>query len=211
MKRVRRLFVSCLALLMTATAWADVEVNEETFPDEVFRNWLMGRYIARDGILTDDELAIFEELDLKELGIKSLKGIEYFTELTELDVSQNELTELDVSQNTKLQYLFCTSNKLTSLDVSANKALLDLMCNNNQLTKLDVSNNTALLYLNCYDNKLTELDVSKNTQLYDIMCGYNQLTTLDVSKNTQWRKQNRRIIVLWKIKHCSSARKILIQ
>ncbi len=137
--------------------------------------------------------------------LTSLRGIEYFeslkdlncrgNQLTTLDVSKNtvltklycysnRLTTLDVSKNTALTYLSCGINRLTTLDVSKNTALIDLSCYSNQLTSLDVSKNTALTDLSCFNNQLTALDVSKNTALTDLSCGFNQLTTLDVSKNT---------------------------
>ena len=60
--------------------------------------------------------------------IRSLKGIEYFTELTSLYCEMNELTSLDVSGNKKLEILACRGNDLTSLDVSENTALTKLYC-----------------------------------------------------------------------------------
>lgn len=43
-------------------------------------------------------------------GLTSLKGIEYFTALTELRCNNNQLTTLDVSKNTALTVLWCETN-----------------------------------------------------------------------------------------------------
>ena len=199
-----------------------IEINETTFPDENFRNWVLSQSYGQDGILTDEEIAGIKKIIVSKNGIHSLKGIEYFTELThlfcaaiqleELDVSNfpklesldcqaSLLTSLDVSKNTMLNELNCSENQLTSLDVSKNTALTRLHCDRNPLASLDVSKNTALEFLTCKDIQLTELDVSKNVGLKCLVCNNNQLTKLDVTNLTHLDKiaciQNRleRIIV----------------
>ena len=187
-------------------AKADVEINETTFPDEEFRNWVLRQSYGVDGVLTEEETAnVTRIMVVGGRDIQSLKGIEYFTALTYLNCASNHLTALDVSKCTKLEVLYCDWNQLTSLDVSKNTALKDLACGANplttldvsmnaeltdlacgqsQLTSLDVSQNTALTYLSCNSNQLTSLDVSKNTALINLSCQSNQLTSLDVSKNS---------------------------
>ncbi len=97
--------------------------------------------------------------------IKSLVGIEAFTNLDSLDCKGNKITSLDISKNTFLKKLNCGGNQLSSLDLSNNPALLYLYCFDNQLTSLDLSNNPALLFLYCGGNPLTSLNVSNNTEL----------------------------------------------
>ena len=159
-------------------------INETNFPDEEFRNWVLAQDYGKDGYLTDDEIASVKEINVYNKNIVSLKGIEFFTALINLNCYNNQLTTLDVSKNTALIYLYCSGNQLTTLDVSKNTALKKLYCDYNNLTTLDVSKNTELTYLYCEYNNLTTLDVSKNTALKELYCHNNQLTTLDVSKNT---------------------------
>ena len=159
-------------------------INETNFPDEKFRNWVLAQDYGKDGYLTDDEIASVKEINVYNKNIVSLKGIEFFTALINLNCYNNQLTTLDVSKNTELTYLYCGYNNLTTLDVSKNTELTYLYCEYNNLTTLDVSKNTALKYLHCYNNQLTTLDVSKKTALIKLYCDNNQLTTLDVSKNT---------------------------
>ena len=161
----------------------EVTINEESFPDENLRNWLLQQEYGSDGVLTEEEIAAVTEINVNGKEIQSLKGIEFFTALTLLECGSNQLTELDVSKNTALIYLRCRVNKLTALDVSKNTALSELECYANQLTTLDVSHNNALTWLQCMANQLTALDVSQNTSLTLLDCTSNQLTTLDVSHN----------------------------
>ena len=169
------LLITLFLLLTASTAWADVEINEENFPDENFRNWVLSQSYGTDGVLTAEEIAGVKGINVKFESIQSLKGIEFFTALTYLYCNWNQLTALDVSKNTALTSLECTYNQLTALDVSWCTDLTRLYCNNNQLTTLDVSHNTKLTWLDCSDNQMTTLDVSHNTKLTNLWCYQNQI------------------------------------
>ncbi|MBQ6200185.1 MAG: fibronectin type III domain-containing protein, partial [Prevotella sp.] len=56
-----------------------VTIDETTFPDENFRKWVLSQKYGKDGILTEEEIAKVESIDVAYQDIKSLKGIEYFT------------------------------------------------------------------------------------------------------------------------------------
>ena len=160
--------------------------NTNTFPDEAFWSYLL-KYVDknRNGTLSQEERYAVETINVNFMNIRSLKGIEFFPNLTKLYCIGNQLTELDMSQNKELQTLDCVTNQLTELDVSQNKKLKELHCSANQLTELDVRSNTALERLSCGENQLTELDVSNNTALMKLYCRKNQLTELDLSQNSK--------------------------
>ena len=201
----KKVILSAIMLVVTLTVMADVRINETTFPDSNFRNWVLAQDYGADGALTSEELENITSLDVRRLEIHDLKGIEYFVALKDLNCMTNKLTALDLSKNTaleklecignrlttinlrenkKLKFLSCGSNQLTALDVSGCTELDTLSCSSNQLTALNVSKNTKLTCLECYSNQLTALDLSKNTALGRLHCNANQLTALDVSKNT---------------------------
>ncbi len=120
----------------------------------------------------------------KHLGkLTSLKGIEFFTELTKLSCWGNHITELDLSHNPKLKKLSCYNNDLTRLDISNCPHLTYLNCNNNQLTQIDFSNNTELRDIRVYNNELQDIDISKCVPLRNFNCANNRLTELDMSRN----------------------------
>ena len=164
-------------------ASSGIAIDETNFPDENFRNWVLAQDYGQDGVLTEAENAGVTYINVSGRNIASLKGIEYFTALTDLYCTNNQLTSLDMSENTVLKYLICDYNSLTSLNVTKNTALVNLDCERNQLTALDITNNTALTDLACGENLLTSLDVSKNINLEDFDCSNNQLTSLNVSNN----------------------------
>lgn len=158
----------------------DIPINETTFPDENFRNWVLAQDYGQGGVLTEAEIAGVTEIDVSEKNIASLKGVEYFTALWSLYCQNNQLTSLDLSQNTALVSLSCQNNLLTSLDLSKNTELGVLICSVNQLTSLDLSQNTAIAYLDCNNNQLASLDISQNTALYRLECYVNQINETEM-------------------------------
>ena len=105
------------------------EINEENFPDSKFRDYLMSeeflKYTA-DKLLNGAEIAMIKEINVYDLGIASLKGIEHFTALTTLNCADNKLTGLDLSDNKALTFVNCSGNKIKgkaveSLIASLNK------------------------------------------------------------------------------------------
>ena len=177
----RHLLLVLFSLLGWTQIRADVEINETNFPDANFRSYLLSKEYGSDGVITDAEIAEITYIEVKEMNIANLKGIEFFTALAGLYCSNNQLTALDLSKNSALVYLQCSNNQLTSLDITKNTALAGLYCSNNQLTALDVSNNTDLTELYCEFNQLTSLNVLGCTALTDLFCYSNQLTSLDVT------------------------------
>ena len=205
MKKRTFLLICILLTLLCACAVADVEINESNFPDANFRKYVKNNCDKdHNNYLSNVEISGTTAICCSDLSIKSLKGIELFTKLQELECSfnllstlslnentaltklncgYNELTKLDITKNKSLTFLDCSSNKLTKLNISNNTRLTDLWCYGNQLAKLNLQKNSALINLYCDDNKLTELNVSKNTALENLRCRGNKLTMLDVSKN----------------------------
>ncbi len=137
-----------------------------------------------DGEIQLSEAQAVLRLHVANKSIKSLQGIEAFTELKILNTGQNQLTDIDLSKNTKLVNLFVNDNALTEIDLSKNLSLVILNCWGNQLSNLEVSMLKSLSILYCSSNKLTSLDVSKNPKLIALFCFLNDLSSLNL-KNGQ--------------------------
>lgn len=162
----------------------EVVIDEMNFPDANFRALIQNYDTDGNGALSDIEIAAVTTIDCTNQQIVSLQGIEYFTNLTHLDCSNNQLSNLDVSWNTNLISLTCRNNQLSNLDVSRNTALTHLDCLNNQLSNLDISRNTALTYLDCRNNQLDNLVTGLGATLETFLCRNNQLRNLDLSQYT---------------------------
>ena len=177
-----------------------IAINEKNFPDKNFRDYVAGQWDTNhDNRFSPSEIAAAKWITCDNLWegqpIKSLKGIEYFTEIWELSCVYNDLTEIDLSHNTKLEYVNCHHNKLEKLDVSGLPLLKTFYCGQNKLQSIDVSKNKQLKDFSCTENPLNTLDVSQNTELEKLACVGNNLTELDVSKNKNlkilWCYQNK--------------------
>lgn len=102
--------------------------------------------------------------------IYSLKGIDFFINVTHLTCENSELTELDLSKNINLEYLYCPNNKISTLDLSMNKKLIFVDCARNKLNNLNLAMNKDLKRLDCYNNELTTLDLSMCNKLTSLNC-----------------------------------------
>lgn len=167
-----------ITLNLTIVPGPGVDISDtEIFPDDMFRSLIGTQYDTNhDGYLSDEEIAAVTRITIRDAGVTSLKGIEQFTSLKELECQGNSLSSLDLSKNQALELLDCGGNQLTSLDLSQNKILTELSCRDNQLTSLDVLQNTALELLYCDRNKLTALVLPEGmNRLEELFCYSNQI------------------------------------
>lgn len=159
-----------------------VSINASAFPDPGLRIWVIEQCDTdRDSVLSGEELWAVTRIDAPGQEIRSLKGVEIFPNLTEINCDNNLLTALDLGDVTNLEVLSCSGNALSTLNVGKNTALRELNCSGNGLTALDVSKNAALEVLICSGNRLTTLNVDKNPGLRELDIEYNDIKKLDVS------------------------------
>ncbi|MBQ7543635.1 MAG: putative Ig domain-containing protein [Synergistaceae bacterium] len=171
MRRFRLIVLAVMLLAMCGTAWGSVTINAANFPDANFRQYVKNFDDNNNNVLDDDEIRQVRNIIVVNSSITSLKGIEYFTALTQLDCSYNQLTALDLSRNTALTTLNCTSNRLTSLNVGMCINLTTLYCSGNYLAGVDLSKNIVLKYLYCGFN-IGMVNGSYEFKLTDFMEAY---------------------------------------
>ena len=191
-KRILSIFL-CLVMVFsllpfTASAASAMPINEETFPDPVFREYVLK--IVGSSVLTEEKARQIEVLDVSEDNIKevlgdrapitSLMGIRYLNDVKDLNCSGQELKKtLNLEQNSRVEKLDCSGNQLTGLWFHKGSSLKYLTCSVNKFTALDLSKCSELTELSCSSNKLTALDLSANKKLQKIVAQTNALTTLD--------------------------------
>lgn len=179
--------LEALPMMLTAPApvSSGLAIDETNFPDANFRSYVLASFDSNgDEKLDDEEIANVKYINAPSKTISSLKGIEYFTELLELDCDNNQLTSLDVSKNAKLVKLICSKNALTSLNTSHNPLLKKLDIYNNKITSIDVSQNTELETLYIGRNPIETLNVKNNVKLMELQSELNNLTSIDLSNNS---------------------------
>ena len=191
-KRILSIFL-CLIMVFsllpfTASAASAIPINEETFPDPVFREYVLK--IVGSSVLTEEKSQQIEVLDVSKDNIKkvlgdrdpitSLMGIRYLRYVKDLNCSGQELKKtLNLEQNSRVEKLNCSGNQLTGLWFHKGSSLKYLTCSANKFTALDLSKCSELTELNCGWNQITALDLSANKKLQKIVAGSNKLTALD--------------------------------
>ncbi len=174
------------SMLIITLLCAQLAFTQTTLiPDINFEQALinLGYDSVIDGEVLTATINTIENLNLDNMNISDLTGIQAFDALAHFSCKQNSITTIDFSQNTNLYYIDCGLNQLTSINISQNTALLTLYCSNNSISNLDLSQNLNLKYLICSDNPLINLNVTQNPELYRLFCDNNGLTSLNISQN----------------------------
>lgn len=179
-----------------------VSVDAAHFPDKAFRSATASYDKNSDGKLSKNEADSVKEMNVTYKGIKSLQGIEYFSQLQILDCSGNPFTSLNVSQNKKLQKLTFNGSGVKTVSIDGLKELKGiyfiegevskvnltnlpnlevLTCARNKISSLNLKNLPKLNHLSCADNKLTSLNLSPFKNLKYVWCYNNEITEMDVT------------------------------
>lgn len=161
---------------------------KSAIPDENFRKFINKTIFAEalkdDDSFTKEMLADIqgysEMLDVSGEKIVNLKGIEYFTGITELNVSYNNLQSLDVSGLKNLKKINASYNDLTQFTYANDASLTEIDLSNNDLTILTLAGVTSVEKLDCSNNKLTMLNIAGLYNMTSLDCSDNALTSLAV-------------------------------
>lgn len=109
-------------------------IDAVKFDDKAFEKYCIDNFDTnKDGILSKKEAAAVVTIAANGLDIASVKGIEYFTSLQNIDLSNNKLTSFDPSIFTYLKKLNISNNQLAELNIRTNISLTALNCSNNSL------------------------------------------------------------------------------
>lgn len=154
--------------LLTIPSQDSVQIDENSFPDSIFRSYVSDSFDADgNGLLSESEIKSVTVADVSDKGIASLKGIEIFTELTKLDASGNKLTGVDLSGNTKL----------SSCDLSDNSYDLGAVSGSYSLSELpdcfDVSKASGWTGAEFDSSANSLIDFTSETVTYSYDCGNN--------------------------------------
>lgn len=170
-------FISTSEILAQYTSIPDAKFEERL-------NTLGYDDIAGDGQVPTATIAGVTSLNLNDIGIVDLTGIESFVALKTLNCRGNELTAVDLSKNVLLETLAVNNNKLTNIDLSNNTKIKNLNLGANQFTAIDVSLLTSLqkLYLQV-NSGLTSIDISNNPALKELSTYSTNIENLDLSSH----------------------------
>jgi len=179
---------------------------EDIFPDASFRAYVFPIIQAAypEVLVTDyaigeilaDALGAISDLDVSDLGINSVSGIEWFTGLVTLDISGNNIAALPGINSAYLLWFDCSDNEIEALPPFPSGNIKYFNCSNNKIAALpDLPGDLEELYiagnlitafpalppglevLDCRDNQIIALPTLPGTLNY-LDCGGNQISAM---------------------------------
>lgn len=216
--KISIVFFICLWLpVFTQNVRADNEIPATEFEDKLFYNYCVNLADTnKDGILTEAEAELQQTIALDAMHhgeISSLKGMEYFKNLTQVSVSGCPVTDISYIQElASLQSLWIEKSNIS--DISFLKSMTQLttlkLCYNENITDyspVQYAVNVQVLYLNgadisdismlrkckslvefsAIDAMLTDISVLEQcVELHSLCLSNNQFTTIpDLTELTQ--------------------------
>jgi Leucine-rich repeat (LRR) protein len=187
-------------------------INAQTIkiPDSAFKRELLTQGIDEngDGTIQKNEALKVTKLYVSKQGIKSLDGIEQFTNLIEFGCHYNEIKNLDLKTLKKLQFLYAFNNLLESININGLtelkhihihnnpnlvvnidllqfKNLEELQIENNRISKLNLKNLKNLKFVNAENTRLIEIQIEGCDNLEQLWLSKNQLISVDFKPLTK--------------------------
>lgn len=144
--------------------------DRSVFECEAFSDWIRQNVDGgRDGRLSEWECLRVGEIDVSgETQIKSVKGVEVFSNLFSLDVSGSGISYIDVSRLTRLAFLNVENTNIKELDLTHSVMMYDLNADDTQISEIDTSPCNELHSLSVKRTGIRSLDLRKNTDLFYI-------------------------------------------
>ena len=154
-------------------------------PDAPFKNDILtkGFDLNSDGELQESEAKDIFALQSNGLNIETVEGIQYFSNLVNLKLIDNNLTALDVSNNLNLRSLECQGNSINELELAPELEFLN--CSQNNLTDISLGDSPKLKVVSCHSNSLDYIEVSNLWQLEALDCSNNEIDAIVLENNAQ--------------------------
>jgi len=172
---MKHMYIAALLIISFHQVQAQTYV---TIPDAHFVTWLQTNVpSAMNGNqmdITDPAVTSMTNVNVSDLSISDLSGVEYFSSLTMLNCDSNLLTGI-AQFPPYLVSLSCKDNQISFLG-SLPPSLRTLKCNNNNLSTLPLLPD-SLEFLNVNNNQITAIS-SLPVMLSDLMCSDNGLNTI---------------------------------
>lgn len=196
----KRLFTLCFALTAMCASTMAQFITEENFPDPNFRKFLIENIdgIKGDRFLSDSEKNAVTDLNVSNLGIKDLTGIQYFTNLETIYCYGNEISGVNMYKLVNLlpapssilgglaiNYNGCSPDNVITkaqAEIAASKGWLTVRCLNDEDIELYDGEDVAVSAKFFPDTKFRSLVAAYDTDKDNILSDdeLNVVTALDV-------------------------------
>lgn len=124
----------------------------------------------------------FQSITCNSRGIRSLRGLELFTQITMLSLYNNQINEIDVDLAIfkKLKNINVARNRLTTLKLEALSELEAFYVFGNQLTQLTLHDLPQLKIVKAHNNTLLDFSYANTPSISKIYIFNNQLKIIDI-------------------------------
>ncbi len=175
------------------------QIDTKNFPDDNFRKYVSQFDINKDQAFSVAEIANIRTIELSPEtsgSIESCKGIEFFSDLVKLSITNKDITSLRLGDKPDLVFLQIENENdpdtgaprsiLEQVDISGCPNLITFISRDNPIQSINLSKNTKLEELQLYNADLVRIDLSSNKNLISLnVNGNKNLTALNVSKCTK--------------------------
>jgi len=147
--------------------WVDVEENQTVFDN----------FTTIDLSVAAGQTLTFE---------RQINCLQYFTNLTILNLDNVDFYTIDLSKNEKLDSLSCVGSTVNYLNLNHNQNLKKLDCSGSHVGQLRFYLGMQLTHLNCANSELSDLrDIGYCESLKTLNCTGNRISVLDISELSQ--------------------------
>lgn len=149
---------------------------------------------AVDGVIPYSNAQRITRLDLRNLDINSVEGIEKFQNLEYLDLSgnddltgyfwwyeENQSLKTFKAAGTKIESFVIYASKLETVDFSNNRNLTKLELLGARMKNLNVNGATDLEYLRVNGGSMTSVDLSTQSELKELTITSNKLSSINLT------------------------------
>lgn len=142
-----------------------IYINKINFPDKAFRDYIKNTFDSTydKGFLTKDEIERVTKIELFNLTLDTLQGIEHFSNLKSLNCIDTNIENLDLSKNPKLEELFCYKINISQLNISNNPNLKHVDYRNANIKSIYRSNGNNLFFRNATIQNSNIISGANNT------------------------------------------------
>lgn len=169
---MKKIIASLLLLLTNEKLWAlgvnlaDANLQQCVLDVAQQKNW--------------QTIAEITDIQCHSKAIKSLVGIEQFTQLQKLSLYNNQLQDVKLTGLVNLRHLNLAKNKLTQVSFSDLPVLEELYIFNNKLSSLELNKLPKLVLLKTNDNQLKQFTYSELPALEKIYMFNNHVEHIDI-------------------------------
>ena len=192
MKNIFTLLILFTSFLFSSAQTTPVYMPNATF-EAVCESNGWGNGIANDGFVLTSNINTVTELNITDLDINDLTGIEGFLALEKLDaefIGFDIPSNLDLSALTNLTYLNFALNSISTVNLSKNAKLTHVDFSNCELTSINLENNPLITYLNLdYNFDVTNLSFLANLPNLEYLnlTGF-EVSSINLSNNTKLKE-----------------------